>query len=97
MTARRQRIIFVLLGLAGLALASTLILSALGNNLSYFSSQGFILLFQPPGLQNHTGSRHAECTPDIQCIAAHSEPIQHHLISESNQTIPGQNRIHQLP
>ena len=32
MTARRQRIIFILLGLAGLALASYLILNALGNN-----------------------------------------------------------------
>ena len=38
MTARQNRIIVILLGLAGLALASYLVLNALGDNLSYFYS-----------------------------------------------------------
>ena len=38
MTARQNRIIAILLGLVGLALASYLVLNALGDNLSYFYS-----------------------------------------------------------
>ncbi len=48
MTARRQRLLFILLGLAGLALASTLILGALGNNLSYFFSPTEVHAGQAP-------------------------------------------------
>jgi cytochrome c-type biogenesis protein CcmE len=48
MTARQQRLLFILLGLAGLTLASTLILSALGNNLSYFFSPTEVHAGQAP-------------------------------------------------
>lgn len=48
MTARRQRLVFILIGLAGLALASYLILNALGNNLSYFFSPSEVHAGQAP-------------------------------------------------
>ncbi len=48
MSARRQRVVFILLGLAGLALACFLILSALGNNLSYFFSPSEVHAGQAP-------------------------------------------------
>ncbi len=48
MSARHQRVVFILLGLAGLALACYLILSALGNNLSYFFSPSEVHAGQAP-------------------------------------------------
>ena len=48
MNARRQRLIFITLGLVGLGLATYLVLNALGNNLSYFFAPAEVQAGQAP-------------------------------------------------
>ncbi|MEL6710636.1 MAG: cytochrome c maturation protein CcmE [Pseudomonadota bacterium] len=85
MTARRQRIIFVLLGLAGLALASTLILSALGNNLSYFFSPTEVHAGQAP---DHRSFRVGGMVKADSIVRAQHDLSVHFVLTDYQQEVP---------
>ena len=85
MTARRQRIIFILFGLTGLALASYLILSALGNNLSYFFSPSEVHAGQAP--DNRT-FRVGGMVKSGSMVRAQHDLTVHFVLTDFHQEIP---------
>ena len=84
MTARQSRIIAIVLGLAGLALASYLVLNALGDNLSYFYSPTEVHAGKAP--QHRTFRVGGMVKPDTVERAAGDLTVQF-VITDYNQEI----------